>query len=1397
MKTNVFNSLRARILGGGVTLLAVLVLGLALSLPGGLVRAQDSSTIEYDENGTGPVAAFTADDPEDDTITWSVASTGTEDFKIDSDGVLEFITPPNYEDPEGGTGNDSNTYTVVVTATDTADPVNTDMFTVTVEVKNVEEDGVVAWTVDPDGFDTGAGTAHTAGTPPALLQFQPGASLMARLTDGDAVVPDTNDDGNVTNVRWQWYRSPSATAMGTAISGATSDTYTVQDEVGDSDVGMYLRVEASYTVVAGSAESASRVSDYPVQMFREDNSAPEFSPTSVTREVSEGMSGMDVGNPVTGTDADGGALNYTIDTNARVTVDGTPTDAFAIDQETGQITTALDLDYDTPADPDQASDFTGVTGNAAGDNIYLISVRATDSAGAATGGINAGDPADATVAITLKNVDEKPEFTVTAGTVLSPPAITRNEDNTTLFESGATGGQPTTAADVTYAATDPEGRTVSLTLTGDDEDLFRLTTDSVLEFRTGPDYEDPSDSNGDNKYEVTVRASDGTMYMDQDVTVTVTDAPEAPEIDEVDTPIEYDENGTDPAVTLTAVDPEGDTVMWSLTGGADQADFAIDDESGELSFAIGGTVGASPDFENPVGGTGGDSNTYEVTVQASDGTNANSITVTVEVQNVAEDGMITWSVDPAGPLTAIGVNGGDPIVQFQPGAVLTVTQLTDGDVSGGTKTIAEGDTNWQWYRSSSKTSQGSPISGATTDTYIVQDETNNNDVGRYIRVVASYSVVAGDSSTAYRVSDYPVQRRLGENNSAPEFNPDEVDREVTEGMAGMDVGAPVTATDADRDALNYMLAGTGADNAKFEIDAKTGQITTMWGLDREGAAEASAEAAGTCAGTPSTECTVTITVTDSAGATDTATVTITITNVDEKPEFTERATGATTGIASPKAISSPEGRSALWDGTDGPVTTEDGVTYEAMDEDGNLVNLSLMGDDGELFTLDAPTTGGGSVLAFAAAPDFESPTDRNGDNKYQVTVRASDGTKYADHEVTVTVTDVNEAPEVTAGLAVSGPTSERYAENDTDAVGTYTARGQGADSATWSLEGDDEADFNISSDGELTFAVVPDFENPADADGDNEYMVTVKAEAGDESDTIDVTVTVTNVAEGPTFIEGATATRSVAENTAAGENIGAPVVATPDTETTIASYALGGTDAASFGIDSATGQLMTSAALDYEDQNSYSVTVTAADLADMDAMITLTITVTNVNEAPEFATATTTRSVDENTAAGEDIGAPVTATDVDAGDTLTYTLGGTDAASFGIGGSSGQLTTSADLDFETKASYSVTVTATDAGGLSDSIDVTIMVTDVEEGLLARYDADNSGEIEKEEAIAAINDYLFGEGDDAISKADAIEVINLYLFGELVQRGRNKVHGGRSLACRPPTSPPPPRRGGRG
>ena len=133
-------------------------------------------------------------------------------------------------------------------------------------------------------------------------------------------------------------------------------------------------------------------------------------------------------------------------------------------------------------------------------------------------------------------------------------------------------------------------------------------------------------------------------------------------------------------------------------------------------------------------------------------------------------------------------------------------------------------------------------------------------------------------------------------------------------------------------------------------------------------------------------------------------------------------------------------------------------------------------------------------------------------------------------------------------------------------------------------------------------------------------------------------------------------------------------------------YTLGGDDAESFAIDGATGQLTTMAALDYETKNSYTVMVTATDSGEESDSIMVTISVTDVNETPAFDADMAERMVEENTAAGEALGDPVAAMDVDADDTLTYTLGGDDAESFAIDGATGQLMTMAALDYETKNS---------------------------------------------------------------------------------------------------------------
>ena len=121
----------------------------------------------------------------------------------------------------------------------------------------------------------------------------------------------------------------------------------------------------------------------------------------------------------------------------------------------------------------------------------------------------------------------------------------------------------------------------------------------------------------------------------------------------------------------------------------------------------------------------------------------------------------------------------------------------------------------------------------------------------------------------------------------------------------------------------------------------------------------------------------------------------------------------------------------------------DVATIAAVDPEGQDVTYAISGgDDAALFGIDAQT----GALSFLAAPDFEAPADAGGDNVYDVTVSASDGARASEQAVSVTVTDVNEAPvgaapgaqQATQGESVSLPTLDSlFADPDLGDTVTY------------------------------------------------------------------------------------------------------------------------------------------------------------------------------------------------------------------------------------------------------------------------------------------------------------------------------------------------------------------------
>ncbi len=165
------------------------------------------AAVDYAENTpvATAVATYTAPDAEGDTVTWTLGGTDAGDFSIDTNGALTFNTVRDFETPASVAT--SNIYSVTITATDDGDPNESDTLDVTVTVTNVDdEDGVVAIAITRDG-------TTVPGAP------RVGDTLTASVTDADS------GSAAVTGTTWQWQSKSSSAGTYTDISGATAAAY--------------------------------------------------------------------------------------------------------------------------------------------------------------------------------------------------------------------------------------------------------------------------------------------------------------------------------------------------------------------------------------------------------------------------------------------------------------------------------------------------------------------------------------------------------------------------------------------------------------------------------------------------------------------------------------------------------------------------------------------------------------------------------------------------------------------------------------------------------------------------------------------------------------------------------------------------------------------------------------------------------------------------------------------------------------------------------------------------------------------------------------------------------------------------------------------------------------------
>ncbi len=1033
--------------------------------------------------------------------------------------------------------------------------------------------------------------------------FTEGESTTRFVAENTATSKDIGDAVKATD-------PDTADTLTYTLSGTDVSVFTIDGKTGQLKTKAALDYETKKTYTVVVTVSDGEISDTITVTINvtdiDENRAPVFTEgETTTRSVAENTAaGENIGTAIAATDPDNDTLTYSLA--------GTDAGSFGIDTETGQLKTSVTLDYETKT-------------------VYTVVINVSD--GKLTTSI--------TVTIRVTDVAEVGTPVVGAGgdepkqTANNPPVFTEGDSTTrSVFENAGGGvdiGTPVTATDV-------DGHTLTYTLSGTDAEAFTIDG-KTGQLRT----EAPLDYETKSTYTLTMTADDGNLTDTITITINVIDLDEtrvnnAPVFTEGDSTTrsvpENTGSGVDIGKPVAATDEDGNTLVYSISG-TDASAFSLDTSSGQLRTS------SALNFEEKA--------VYQITLTVSDGSSTDTIDVTINVESVNEapvftEGNITTRTIPEN--TPANVNIG------------TVVSATDANNDPLTYTL--GGTDATSFDIETTT-------GQLKTKAVLDYETKTS----YSVTVAASDGKGGTNSIAVTINVTDLEERVA--NRPPVFTDGEsTTREVAENTAaGQNIGSPVGATDADEDTLVYLLGGT--DSSAFRINDNTGQLQTDAPLDYESKAVYN----------------VTVIANDGSTTVSIA-VTINVTDANDAPIFTD-GTSTTREVAENTAT----GQNI-------------GTAITATDADEDTLTYSLTGTDAASF--DIVSTSG--QLRTKAALDYEDT------NAYTVTVEVSDGNEGSDSiTVTINVSDVSEnrAPVFTDGTSTTRSIPENTAagRNIGSPVAATDADG---DPLTYTLGGTDANAFSIySTNGQLRTKAALDYE------AKRSYTVTVEVSDGNGgTDSITVTINVADVNEerAPVFTDGSVTTRYVAENTSSGTNIGAPVSAT-DANNDVLTYSLSGTDSASFDIVSTSGQLQTKAALDYEDQSSYSVIINVSDGKGGTDSITVTIRVTNVNEnnAPVFIGVKDNYwyvfRVDENTPAGQNIGDPISATDAD-GDPLSYSTAGDDADHFEFDSTTRQFKTKGALDYETKRRYQFTVTVSDGNGGTDTAGVIIDVLNVNE-----------------------------------------------------------------------------------
>ncbi len=647
------------------------------------------------------------------------------------------------------------------------------------------------------------------------------------------------------------------------------------------------------------------------------NEAPTDLALSANTVAENAANGTVVGT-VSGTDSDtGDTRTYSLTDNAG--------GRFAINSSTGQITVANRslLNYES------------VTS-------HNLTVRVTDSGGLTY---------DETFTINVTDVNE------------AAPRITSNGGGATALINIAENATAVTRVTASDADT---RQTLAYSIVGG-ADAAKFTINSstgALSFVSAPNYEAPTDSGGNNVYDVTVQVSDGSGGVDsQAISVTVTAVNERPTDLSLsaNTVAEHAANGT-VVGTVTGSDPDaGDTKSYSLTNTAGGR-FAINRTTGALTVA-------NSTLLNYEAAT-----SHAVTVRVTDrGGLTYDETFTINLTNVNEapsgtNATVTITEDTAHVLTAANFGFSD----VDAGDALSAVRI-DTLPTAGTLTL-----------SGTAVTAGQVITTAdlAASQLVFTPAANANGTG-YARVAFSVR----DSTSLYDPTPNTLTVNVTAVNDRPVMTANS-GSSVAEGGTDTITSAELAAVDVDNSAAQIRFSvGTGPAHGRLELTTRPGvALATFTQADL-----AANRLVYRHDGSETLSDRFTFTVSDGAGGSvGTTTMTLTITPVNDAPTIINNEGAATASINVAEHVTG--------------ITV---VTGADVDLPVQALTYSISGGaDQAQFTIDAST----GALSFVAPPDFEAAADANGDNVYIVQVRVTDsqgGT--AMQTIQVRVTDGAEA----------------------------------------------------------------------------------------------------------------------------------------------------------------------------------------------------------------------------------------------------------------------------------------------------------------------------------------------------------------------------------------------------